>query len=201
MSFRNVITWLIAPAAAGAVLAAVFLGPSAQPRPQPAAAGFEATDVTGVGWGRDFRLLGDDGRPRELADFRGKVVALYFGYTRCPDVCPLTLAELSRAVRLLGEDGARVQGLFVTVDPRRDKPKVLAKYVRSFHPDFVGLYGDAAQTARTADEFKVEAGEHHSIPVFLIDPSGRLRLVLHPEAGAESIAHDLRLLLQAKQTG
>jgi len=115
MSFRNVITWLIAPAAAGAVLAAVFLEPSAQPRPQPAAAGFEATDVTGVGWGRDFRLLGDDGRPRELADFRGKVVALYFGYARCPDVCPLTLAELSRAVRLLGEDGARVQAEIASI--------------------------------------------------------------------------------------
>ena len=199
MSFRSVIAWLIAPAVAGAVLSAIFLAPA--PQSQAAPADFEASDVTGVGWGRDFHLTGHDGKPRELADFRGKVVALYFGYTRCPDVCPLTMAELGRAVRLLGADGARVQGLFVTVDPRRDKPKVLAKYVRSFHPGFLGLYGNAAQLARTADEFKVEAGEHHSIPVFLIDPSGRLRLVLHPEASAESIAHDLRLLLQAKQTG
>src|SRR5690242_8375669 len=136
MSVRNLIVWCLAPAAAGVFLAAAFLTATAA-RQDVATADFEATDVTGVAWGRDFHLVGDDGKPRELADFRGKVVALYFGYTHCPDVCPLTLAELGRAVRLLGEDGARVQVVFVTVDPRRDKPKVLAKYVRSFHPGFL----------------------------------------------------------------
>jgi protein SCO1/2 len=155
----------------------------------------EATDVSGVSWGRDFHLTGDDGAPHELADFRGKVVALYFGYTRCPDVCPLTMATLGEAVRLLGEDGRRVQVIFVTVDPKHDKSRVLAQYVRSFHEGFLGLYGDAAATARTAAEFKVEGGEHHSTPVFLFDPSGRLRLVAHPEASAGSIAHDIRALL------
>lgn len=153
---------------------------------------FEATDVSGVSWGRDFHLTGDDGAPRELADFRGKVVALYFGYTRCPDVCPLTMATLGESIRLLGEDGKRVQVIFVSVDPKHDKPKVLARYVRSFHEGFLALYGDAAATARTAVEFKVEAGVHHSTPVFLFDPSGRLRLVAHPEASVESIAHDIR---------
>jgi len=85
------------------------------------------------------------------------------------------------------------------VDPRHYKPKLVAKYARSFHPDFLGLHGSAAQTARTADEFKVEAGEHHSIPVFLIEASGRLRLVVHPQASAESMAHDIRLLLRREK--
>ena len=156
---------------------------------------FESTDASGVSWGRDFHLTGNDGAPHELAEFRGKVVALYFGYTRCPDVCPLTLATLGESVRLLGEDGKRVQVIFVTVDPKHDKPKLLGQYVRSFHDGFIALYGDAAVTARTAAEFKVEAGEHHSTPVFLFDPVGRLRLVAHPEASAESIVHDIRALL------
>jgi protein SCO1/2 len=195
MNGRNFLRWVIAPALVGAILASAFLALAAS-RPGPELSEFEATDVTGVPWGRDFHLTGHDGKPHELADFRGKVVVLYFGYTRCPDVCPLTMATLGQAVRLLGADGARVQGVFVTVDPRHDKPKVLTRYVHSFHGDFLALYGNAAETARTADEFKVEAGEHHSIPVFLIDPSGRLRLVAHPEATAESIAHDMRRLLR-----
>ena len=164
---------------------------------RPGKPAYNATDLTGVAWGRDFHLLGDDGKSRELADFRGKVVALYFGYTRCPDVCPITMATLGQAVRLLGEDARRVQVLFVTVDPKHDTPKALAKYVRSFDEGFLGLYGDSAALARTTGEFKVEAGEHHSIPVFLFDPSGRLRLVVKPQAAADSIAHDMRLLLAA----
>ena len=190
----HVLSWVFAIAIVGAIIGSAFVTLAAL-RPEPETPQFEATDITGVSWGRDFHLSGDDGRPRELADFRGKVVALYFGYTRCPDVCPITMASLGQAVRLLGEDGARVQGLFVTVDPKHDSPRALAKYVHSFHEDFLGLYGDAAAIARTADEFKVEAGEHHSIPVFLFDADGRLRLVVHPEASADSIAHDIRLLL------
>ena len=192
MSARRVIVAglaLVALAAIAAITVAVF------PRTGAKDVKFEASDVTGVPWGRDFQLEGDDGRRHQLADFRGKVVALYFGYTHCPDVCPLTLATLGESVRLLGDDGERVQVVFVTVDPKHDKPRVLAQYVRSFHEGFLGLYGDAAATARTAAEFRVEAGEHHSTPVFLFDPSGRLRLVVHPEASAESVAHDLRALL------
>jgi protein SCO1/2 len=182
---------LVALAAVVAITVAVF------PRIGVKDVNFEASDITGVPWGRDFQLEGGDGQRRQLADFRGKVVALYFGYTRCPDVCPLTLATLGESVRLLGADGKRVQVVFVTIDPKHDKPKLLSQYVRSFHEGFLALYGDAAATARTAAEFKVEAGEHHSIPVFLFDAAGRLRLVAHPEASAESIAHDMRLLLRA----
>ena len=194
MKTRDVLAWLLALLAVGAIVAAAFFT-LAVLRPDGAPFQFDATDVSGVEWGRDFRLTGDDGRPRELADFRGKIVALYFGYTRCPDVCPTTMATLAQAVQLLGEDGERVQGLFVTVDPRHDKPAVLARYVRAFDPAFLGLYGDRQAIARTAHEFKVEVGEHHSIPVFLLDGSGRLRLVVHPDASAESIAHDLHGLL------
>jgi len=99
-------------------------------------------------------------------------------------------------VRLLGADAAQVQGLFVTVDPKRDSAGVLAKYARSFNEDFLALRGDRAATLRTTSEFRVEAGEHHSIPVFLFDPGGQLRLVAHPEASAQSLAHDMRLLLR-----
>ena len=192
MSARRVIVVgraLVALAAVAAITVAVL------PRIGAKDVNFEASDVTGVPWGRDFQLEGDDGRPHQLADFRGKVVALYFGYARCPDVCPLTLATLGASLRLLGEDGKRVQVIFVSVDPKHDKPKVLARYVRSFHESFLGLYGNAASTARTTAEFKVEGGEHHSTPVFLFDPGGRLRLIVRPEASAESLAHDIRVLL------
>lgn len=194
MNRRDVLSWLLALAAVGAIIAGAFVTLAAL-RPEPVE--FDATDVTGVAWGHDFQLLDQNGSPRGLADFRGKAVALYFGYTRCPDVCPLTLATLAQAVRLLGADGARIQGLFVTVDPKHDSPRVLAKYVRSFHEDFLPLRGDRAATLRATSEFKVEAGEHHSIPVFLFDPDGRLRLIAHPEVSAESLAHDMRLLLRS----
>ena len=197
MKTRDVLAWLLALLAVGTIVAGAFLTLAAL-RPDAAPFEFDATDVSGVDWGRDFRLTGDDGRARRLADFRGKVVALYFGYTRCPDVCPATLATLAQAVRLLGPDGERVQGLFVTVDPRHDRREVLARYVRGFDESFLGLYGDRQAIARTAREFKVEVGEHHSIPVFLLDARGRLRLVVHPDASAQSIAHDLRQLVALK---
>jgi protein SCO1/2 len=194
MKTRDVLAWLLALLAVGAIVAGAFFTLAAL-RPDPGVIPFDATDVSGVDWGRGFSLIGDDGRARRLGDFRGKVVALYFGYTRCPDVCPTTMATLAQAVRLLGRDGERVQGLFVTVDPRHDNPAVLARYVRAFDEHFVGLYGDRDAIARTAREFKVEVGEHHSVPVFLLDAEGRLRLVARPQASAESIAHDLRALL------
>jgi protein SCO1/2 len=195
MNGRDILSWVLSLTIVGVIVAGAFLTLAAL-RPDAESLEFEATDVTGVTWGGDFHLTGSDGKPHELADFRGKVVALYFGYTRCPDVCPLTMATLGAAVRLLGDDGKRVQGVFVTVDPRHDKPKALTRYVRSFHEDFLALYGNATETARTAGEFKVEAGEHHSTPVFLIDPSGRLRLVARPETSADSIARDMRALLR-----
>jgi len=190
----GVLRWLAAALAVLVIVGGAFLTLAAL-RPEPVLVDPDATDLTGVSWGRDFHLLADDGKPRELGDFRGKVVALYFGYTRCPDVCPLTMANLAQAVRLLGDDAGRVQGLFVTVDPKHDQPPVLGQYVRTFDQSFVGLYGDSQATERTAREFKVEANRHHSAPVFLFDRRGRLRLMLRPEATPQAIARDVRFLL------
>jgi protein SCO1/2 len=188
---RDILSWLLV--IVGATAAAGFAALAA---PDSAAGKFHSTEVTGVPWGRDFHLTGDDGKARALADFRGKVVALYFGYTHCPDICPLAMAALGQAVRGLGDNGERIQVLFVTVDPRRDRPPVLARYVRSFDDSFLGLYGDEARTAATAREFKVLVGKDHSAPVFLFDPKGRLRLVARPDVTPYSLAHDMRLLLE-----
>jgi protein SCO1/2 len=170
-------------------------------------AGFQAFDVTGADWGRDFHLFDAAGTARSLADYRGKVVMLFFGYTNCPDECPTTLARMAQAVDRLGPNGAQVQVLFVTVDPKRDTPAILAQFVHRFHPAFVGLSADEATTAATAKEFKVyyKAGqpdEHgvyaveHNSGIFVFDASGRLRLYMHANAGVDAMVHDLGLLLR-----
>jgi protein SCO1/2 len=167
---------------------------------------FELTDITGVDFGRDVQLTDHNGKPRTLADFKGKVVAVFFGYTHCPDVCPVTMSEFAMVARELGKDAERMQVLFVTVDPERDTPEVLAKYVPAFNPAFLGLYGDAATTARTAKEFKVffnkqpaSGGNYsvdHSAGTYIYDPAGRLRLFASYGQGAPKLLHDIRLLLQ-----
>ena len=168
---------------------------------------FHATDVTGATWGRDFHLSDTNGVPRSLRDYRGKVVMLFFGYTHCPDECPTTLAKMAQAVDRLGPEGARVQGLLVTVDPARDTPAILAKYTVTFHPDFVGLTSDAATIAATAKDFKVfneleppdDYGAYevdHSSGVFVFDAQGRLRLLMGADLQVDAMVHDLRLLLR-----
>lgn len=168
---------------------------------------FEAVDITGVDWGKELDLTDFNGKRRRLADFRGKVVLLFFGYANCPDMCPTTLAKLGHGMRLLGADADGVQGLFVTVDPKRDTPQVLAQYVPAFHPAFLGLYGTEQQTASAAKEFKVyfqaqkpgDSGFYtvdHSGPVYALDRRGRLRLFIKPEMDVESMARDLRVLLK-----
>ena len=167
---------------------------------------FQGSDVTGSSFGRAFTLTDPAGRTRTLADYQGKAVALFFGYTQCPDVCPTTLAALAGAMKLLGPDADRVQVLFVTVDPARDTPQLLATYVPAFDPRFVGLRGDDAATERTAREFKVIYQKvpgtapdrytmDHSAGTFLFDPKGRLRVYEGNAVSAEVFAHDLRALL------
>lgn len=169
---------------------------------------FQASDVTGATFGRDFNLLDTTGKPRTLADYRGKAVVIFFGYTQCPDVCPTTLAELAEVMKKLGPDADRVQVLFVTVDPERDTPDLLSKYVPAFDPRFAGLYGDAAATERVAKEFKIiyqkqpgaTPGSYtmdHSAGTYVFDPKGRLRLYVSYGQGPEVFAHDLRELLHA----
>ena len=166
-----------------------------------------ASDVTGSSFGHDFSLKDPSGKTRTLEDFRGKAVVVFFGYTQCPDVCPTTLATLAQAMKELGPDADRVQVLFVTVDPERDTPDLLAKYVPSFDPRFLGLWGDADATARTAKEFKVlyqkvpgaTPGSYtmdHSAGSYVFDPKGRLRLFVSNGQGPAVFAHDLRELLR-----
>ena len=167
---------------------------------------FQLTDITGAEFGRGFQLTDHNGKPRTLDDFKGKVVAIFFGYTYCPDVCPTTMGELSLVMKELGKDAARVQVLFVTVDPERDTPALLSKYVPAFDPSFLGLYGDAEATARTAKEYKIfyqkqpgKDGSYtvdHSAGTYLYDTAGRLRLFAAYGQGGEKILHDMRVLLK-----
>lgn len=166
---------------------------------------FRSTDITGAEWARELSLTDHTGKPRTLSDFRGRVVVVFFGYVHCPDVCPTTLAELKSVVDGLGEDGKRIQVLFVTVDPERDTQAVLSQYVPAFHPSFIGLHGSADQLARTAKEFKVffqkAPGSRpdnytvdHTAGSYVYDPEGRIRLFAnHGRVG--ELAGDIRRLL------
>lgn len=166
---------------------------------------FHGLDLTGASYGRDFRLLDAQGREHSLADFRGKVVLLYFGFTQCPDVCPTALSRAAEVKTLLGAEGERLQVIFVTIDPERDTPQVIQPYVTAFDPSFLGLYGDAQRTRETAAEFKVfykkvpTGGSYtmdHSTLSYAFDPQGRLRLALRHEQNAQDYAQDLQRLLQ-----
>jgi len=168
---------------------------------------FRLADVTGVDFGRELNLTDHNGRARTLADFRGKVVTVFFGFTHCPDACPTTLVEMAGVMKELGADADKLQVLFVTVDPERDTQKVLEQYVPSFHPGFLGLYGNAEATARAAKEFKVHYQKRpvegsgysvdHSAGTFILDREGRLRLFAPYGQGASAILHDIRILLRA----
>lgn len=168
---------------------------------------FNALDVSGIqGYGEDFRLTDHNGKSRTLADFRGKVVVMFFGYTHCPDVCPTTLSEMGRVMQILGRDAERLQVLFVTLDPARDTPELLSKYVPSFNPTFLGLYGDGAATEKVAKDFKIfyriavgKTAESytvdHTAASLVFDPQGRLRLFINYGLGADQIAPDIKKLL------
>jgi protein SCO1/2 len=166
---------------------------------------FRSADITGADYGKVLDLTDQNGKPRHLQDFRGKAVVLFFGFTHCPDICPTTLAETAAAVRKLGADAERVQVLFVTVDPERDTAEALSKYVGAFDPRFLALRGDEQATQRAAKEFKVfyekrKAGDSytldHSGQTYVIDPQGRLRLLVRPERIGEDLPEDLRTLLR-----
>ena len=166
---------------------------------------FKSTDITGADYGKAIDLTDHNGKPRHLEDFRGKAVVVFFGFTHCPDVCPTTLAEMAQVVKQLGPDGDRVQLLFVTVDPERDTREALAKYVTAFDPRFLGLYGDLDATRRVAKDFKIyfekrKTGDtysvDHSAQSYVIDPQGRLRLLVKHDRIAADLPDDLRVLLK-----
>ncbi len=167
---------------------------------------FHSTDITGVDFGTNFQLTDHNGKVRTLADFKGKAVVMFFGYTHCPDVCPTTLSDLAQALTLLGNDADKVQVLFVTVDPARDTQELLAKYVPAFNPSFLGLSGDEAATAKVAKDFRIFYQKHkskdgqrydvdHTAGTYVFDQSGKLRLFMSYGQGAAIIAQDLRALL------
>jgi protein SCO1 len=167
---------------------------------------FKGVDITGADYGKELNLPDADGRQRTLADFKGKVTVIFFGFTQCPDVCPTTLAELAQARQLLGADGARVQGVFVTVDPERDTPEVLKAYVGSFGNDLVALRGNLEQTKAAAKQFKVfyakvpgkTEGSYsmdHTAGSYVLDATGRLRLFTRYGVGVEALVSDLKILL------
>lgn len=188
-----------------ALLLALLLAGCSQPAPH-----FNATDVTGADWGRDFHLTDASGKPRQLADFKGKAVVMFFGYTQCPDICPTTMSKLHEAMKQLGDEANRVQVLFVTLDPERDTPTLLAQYVPSFDPSFLGLYGSLDVTAATAKDYRVfyqkqpgsKPGSYtidHSAGLYVYDPQGRLRLFAHDDSEEPAkISADIKLLLAGK---
>ena len=190
-----------------ASLALGLLGACSQPG--EGGAGFANTDITGAKYGQDFKLLDHHGQPRSLADYRGKVVTLFFGYVQCPDVCPTNLSGMAEVMRQLGPDADKVQVLFMTVDPERDTQTLLAEYVPAFDARFVGLYGDLPTTRAVATDIKVfyqKQGDvngkaytvDHSTGTYVFDPQGHLRLYVKHAEKPELIAADIRKLLAGK---
>ena len=169
---------------------------------------FTGADITGAEYARTLSLPDVDGRPRTLADFKGKVVVVFFGYTQCPDVCPTTMVELAQVRKALGPDGDKLQGVFVTVDPERDTPAILKTYMASFDPSFVALRGTLAETEAAAKEFKVYYAKvpgktegsytmDHTAGSFVLDARGKPRLFERYGGGSEALIADLKALIAA----
>jgi protein SCO1 len=167
---------------------------------------FKAIDITGAEYARTLSLPDAAGAPRSLAEFKGKVTVVFFGFTQCPDVCPTALAEIAEVKKALGPEGAKVQSVFVTVDPERDTAEIVGAYVKNFGADFVALRGTLEQTQAAAKEFKVffakvpgkTEGSYtidHTAGSYVFDPQGRIRLFIRHGGGAEAMAADIKLLL------
>lgn len=185
---------------AGLILACALLVACGAP---PA---FKAVDITGASYAQGFALDNARGGRTALADYKGKVVVVFFGFTQCPDVCPTTLADLAEAKKRLGADGEKLQVVFITLDPERDTPAVLAQYVPQFDPSFVGLVGTADQTAAAARDFKIfymkVPGKtptsytiDHTAGAYVFDREGRVRLFVRHGTPVDDIVADLKRLL------
>jgi protein SCO1/2 len=192
---RAALTLVLAAASGG--LAACFENKEA----------FFSIDITGADYADGFKLRDHNGIERSLADFKGKVVVLFFGYTQCPDVCPTVLAELAELKKKLGKDGERLQGLFVTLDPERDSAEVLKAYMVNFDPSFLALRGNLEQTAEVARRYKLfykkvegrSEGSYtldHSTGSYVYDTQGRIRLYTRHGSGSDGLLADLKILLK-----
>ena len=167
---------------------------------------FQGVDVTGADYAKDIPLTDVHGKKRSLKDFSGKVVAVFFGYTQCPDVCPTTLQELLEVKQALGADGDKLQAVFVSLDPERDTPEVLKAYLANFDESFVGLSGTVEEIAAVAKDFKIFLKKvpgkvdgtytlDHSAGTYLFDPQGRLRVYERYGAGPQLLTQDVKALL------
>jgi protein SCO1/2 len=170
------------------------------------AASFSGIDITGADYATGFSLTDHNGQARTLADFKGKAVVLFFGFTQCPDVCPTSMSELAEAKRLLGADGERLQGLFVSIDPERDTPEIMKQYMASFDPSFLALYAAPDALPALAKSYKIYYKKvdgptptsytmDHSAGSYVYDPQGRIRLYHRYGSGAPALAADLKKLL------
>jgi protein SCO1/2 len=199
MTKRNTLK-LIAASAVGLCVAGLFSACSQTSQ------SFTAIDITGADYAKDFALTDHNGLARTLKDFRGKVVMVFFGYTQCPDVCPTSMAELAEVKKLLGQDGERLQGLFVSIDPQRDRPEMLKEYMANFDPTFLALYTTPEKLVALAKEYKVYYKKvegqtptsytmDHSAGCYVYDTQGKLRLYTRYGSGAPALAADIKLLL------
>ena len=168
---------------------------------------FNAIDITGAQYARDFQLTDHNGQPRSLKDFKGKVVVMFFGYTQCPDVCPTSMVELAEVKKLLGPQGDKLQGLFVTLDPERDQPEMLKAYMGNFDPSFLALSTPVGKLPEVAKEFKIYYKKvdgptptsytlDHSAGSYVFDPEGHVRLFVRYGSGAPAVAADIKQLLK-----
>ncbi len=148
-------------------------------KPQSPKVPFANTDVTGLDYAKGFTLTDHTGKRRTLADFKGKVVVVFFGYTHCPDVCPTTLSEMAGILKTLGPEAARLQVLFITLDPERDTPELMASFVPAFDPSFLGLWGEQPDIDKVAKDFKVFAQKIQIIQGnLLVLPNRKIKLEL-----------------------
>ena len=172
----------------------------------PGTAAFQGIDITGASYAQSLNLPDTQGQRRSLADFKGKVLVVFFGYVQCPDVCPTTLADIASIKQQLGAQGQDIQAVFVTVDPERDTPEVLRAYVGNFGADFVALRGSLAETAAAAKSFKVFFAKvegktadsytmEHTAASFLFDRQGRVRVYSVYGASHEAMTADIKRLL------
>jgi protein SCO1 len=168
---------------------------------------FKAIDITGADYARGFTLSDHNGQTRSLSDFKGKVVIVFFGYTQCPDVCPTSMTELAEVKRLLGADGDKLQGVFITVDPARDTPELLKAYMSNFDPTFVAFIPTPEQLAAVAKDYKVYYKKvdgktptsytmDHSAGSYVYDTQGNLRLFSRYGSGPQALAEDIKTLLK-----
>lgn len=167
---------------------------------------FNAVDLTGAEYARDFKLTDMNGQVRTLGDFKGKVVVVFFGYAQCPDVCPTTMTEMAQVKQKMGKDGDKLQVVFITVDPERDTPEIMKAYMGAFDPAFVALIPTPEQLAAVAKDFKVyykkvdgktptSYSMDHSAAQYIYDPQGRLRLYARYGAGVDPMVADIKALL------